>query len=175
MCWLKLLISTGGEHMTPIFLLALHGNVARIGSDWKLSGAQKPVQSAEGNVCMKASNLCSRKLPRSETITAKVAAHQASGFSAFSTSNYLWDHTFRKPSDIWPPINLSCLRFSIFYLLLTVRLHCIIYSAVASRCWGRWIKVLHGFCFKFRCADVVRLHQTCIEQNDVLQTSCSRI
>lgn len=136
-----------GRAYDPHFPFALHGNLARIGSDWKLSGAQKPVQSAEGNVCMKASNLCSRQLPQAETIRAKAKAHQASGFSAFSTSNYLGDHTFRKPSDIWLPINPLCLSFSIFYLLRTVRFHRIIYFAVASWCWGRWIKVLHKLCF----------------------------
>lgn len=77
--------------MTPIFPFALHGNLTRIGSDWKLSGAQKPVQSAEGNVHMKASNLCRKQSPQVETIRAKVAAHKASDFSAFSTSNYVVD------------------------------------------------------------------------------------
>lgn len=104
MCWLKLLISTGESIWPSIYPLAPHGNLAWIGSDWKLSGAQKPVQSAEGNVCMKASNRCSRQLPWAETIRAKVAAHQASGFSAFCTSNYLGDPTFREPADIWLPI-----------------------------------------------------------------------
>ena len=137
-----------GRACDPHFPLALHGNLARIGSDWKLSGAQKPVQSTEGNVCMKASHFCSRQLPRAETIKDKVAAHQASGFSAFSTSNYLGDHTFRKPSDIWLPINRPCLIFSIFYLLLTVQLHGIIYGAIALCCWVIWIKVLHELCFR---------------------------
>ena len=133
--------------MTHHLPLTLHGNLAWIGSDWKLSGAQKPVQSAEGNVCMKASNLCSRQLPRAETIRAKVAAHQASGFSAFSTSNYLGDHTFRKPSDIWLLINRPCRSFPIFYLLLTVRLHGIIYFTVASWYREAWIKILHRLWF----------------------------
>lgn len=116
MCWLKLLISTGESIWPTIYPSRLHGNLAWIGSDWKLSGAQNPVKSAEGNVCIKARNLCNRQLLWA-TIRSKVAAHQASGFSAFSTSNYLGDHTFRKPSDIWLPINLLCQRISIFYLL----------------------------------------------------------
>lgn len=106
-------------HLPP----ALHSNLARIGSDWKLSGAQKPVQSVEGNVCMKASNLCSRQLPQAETIKAKVVVHQASGFSAFSTSNYLGDHTFRKPFYIWLPINRAWWSFSIIYLIFNVVPH----------------------------------------------------
>lgn len=126
-----------GRTCDPPFPLVLHGNLARIGSDWKLSGAQKPVQSVEGNVCMKANNGCSKQLPRVETIRDKVVAHQASGFSAFSTSNYLGDHTFRKPSDIWLPINLSCPIFSIFYLLLTVQLHDIILQLLHCVVWNR--------------------------------------
>lgn len=57
----------------------------------------------------------SLQLPRAETIrAAKVAAHKASGFGAFSASNYLEDHTFRKPSDIWLQINLLFRGFTIF-------------------------------------------------------------
>lgn len=142
MCWLKLLISTGESIWPTIYPLAPHGNLAWIGSDWKLSGAQKPVQSAEGNVCMKASNHCGRQLPWAETIRAKVVAHQAGGFSAFCTSSYLGDHTFREPADIWLPIKPPAPELHSFYLQLTVRLHCIIYFAVASWCCWTWIKVL---------------------------------
>lgn len=85
-----------GRTHDPHFPLTLHGNLTRIESDWKLSGAQKPVQSVEGNVGMKTSNLCSKQLPQVETIRATVAAHQANGYSAFSASNYVGDHTLRK-------------------------------------------------------------------------------
>jgi len=91
---------------------------------------------------MKASNLVNRQLSRAETIRAKVAAHQESGFSAFGTSNYLGDHLENLQTE-----KNFCARatpFVIYYLLcgctasFTLPLH---------RDGGAWTVVLHGLCF----------------------------
>lgn len=65
------------------------------------------------------------------TIRAKVTAHQPSGFSACSASNYLGDLIFRNPTAIWLPVNPLCRSFLIFNLP-TIMLQCIIYFVVAS-------------------------------------------
>lgn len=161
--------------MTHHLFLKPHGNLAWIRSvnevvhkllsnKWRKMWAQK------------ARNLSNRPLPWA-TLKAKVAAHQPSAFRALSTSNYLGDHTFRKPWNIWFPIKLPCQGFSIFYLQPCVRLephlyflrYCIMTLENMDQSFTQDLFQHHSR------AAVARLHQSCENQNGILKPSSAHI
>lgn len=165
-----------GRTHDPHFPLTRHGNLTRIESDWKLSGAQKPVQSVEGNVGMKTSNLCSKQLPQVETIRATVAPHQASGYSAFSASNYVGDHILRKnfrhsaSSKIPAPVFLNFL-FTTNCIVALHHLLCCCMLQDGSKFYSLILSVFQLWGW----TDVITWHHTCMKWNGLLQTSGSSI
>lgn len=109
--------------------------------------------------------LCNRA-----TIRAKVSAHQPSGFSAFSASNYLGDLIFRDPTAIWLPINPLCQSFLIFNLL-TVMLQCIIYFAVTSHSnvGEHGSQIFTGMVSTFRLSSCYKMTSYLLQSNGLVE------